>query len=268
MIKKMDYLPMTNEETRSGQIPKNYFREIPSIHPRTTLDSQFNVILVMEFGLTLLHTIFLGFLSLFPIVNPIGSAFMVNPLLGDLSPQERKRVSKKVALYSLGLCIGTALIGSWILKLFGISIPFVKVAGGVMICRMGWQLLFSEDQIKGQKETAQPTRQPNNIDNLLFYPIAFPMTTGAGTISVILTLSAQDDKEGNLLDHLLNLGALSIAIFLICLVCYICYTSAPRLTRRLGTRGEQIVNRLSAFLLFCIGMQIAWSGITILLKTI
>jgi len=214
----------------------------------------------MRFDLPFLHTIFIGFLSLFPIVNPIGSAFIVNPLLGDLTFKERKRVSKKIALYSLGLCVGSALLGSWILKLFGISIPIVQVAGGVMICRMGWQLLFSEDQVKGQKETAQPTGQ-RNIDNLLFYPLAFPMTTGAGTISVILTLAAHEEKDGDLLTSFLNLGALVIAIALICALVYICYTSAPRLTRRLGKRGEQIVNRLSAFILFCIGMQIAWTGI-------
>lgn len=221
----------------------------------------------MEFDLPFLHTIFIGFLSLFPVVNPIGSAFIVNPLLGDLSLQERKRASKKIALYSLSLCVGTALLGSWILKLFGISIPFVQLAGGVMICRMGWQLLFSEDQVKGQKETAQPTGQPN-IDNLLFYPIAFPMTTGAGTISVILTLSAHEERKGHLLADFLNLGALVIAIALICFTVYICYTSAPRLTHRLGKRGEQIVNRLSAFILFCIGMQIAWTGITVLLTAL
>jgi len=220
----------------------------------------------MRFDLPFLHTIFIGFLSLFPIVNPIGSAFIVNPLLGDLSFQERKRVSKTIALYSLSLCVGSALLGSWILKMFGISIPIVQLAGGIMICRMGWQLLFSEDQVKGQKETAQPTGQ-RNIDNLLFYPLAFPMTTGAGTISVILTLAANEEKEGDLLAHFLNLGALVIAIALICGLVYICYTSALPLTHRLGTRGEQIVNRLSAFLLFCIGMQIAWTGVTVLLKS-
>jgi multiple antibiotic resistance protein len=220
----------------------------------------------MQFDLPFVHLIFIGFLSLFPAVNPIGSAFIVDPLLNGLNLQERKKAAKKVAFYCLAICLVSALVGSWILKLFGISIPIVQLAGGIMICRMGWQLLTSDDEIKGKKETAQPDRNAGDIDdNLLFYPIAFPMTTGAGTISVLLTLSAHENEK-DIIDHVLNLGALFIAIVLMCLLIYICYANAPRLIRRLGPRGEQIVNRLSAFLVFCIGMQIASAGIRSLLK--
>jgi len=215
----------------------------------------------MQFDLPFLHLIFIGFLALFPAVNPVGSAFIVDPLLGGLDFSERKRAAKKVALYCFAICTVSALIGSWILKLFGISIPIVQLAGGIMICRMGWQLLTTDDDVKGKKETAQPTSR----DNILFYPVAFPMTTGAGTISVILTLSAHE-YESDLLVHITNLGALLIAILLICLLIYICYANTARLIHRLGPRGEQIVNRLSAFLVFCIGMQIAFTGIHALIK--
>jgi multiple antibiotic resistance protein len=219
----------------------------------------------MQFDLPFVHTVFLAFLSLFPIVNPIGSAFIVDPLLGDLSFNERKSAAKKVAFYSASICIVSALIGSWILRLFGISIPVVQVAGGILICRMGWQLLLSDGPVKGEKETARPTGQPKAIDDILFYPIAFPMTTGAGTISVILTLAAHED-ETNVLTHVLNLTALFIAIILICALVYVAYAYTNRFIHKLGPRGEQIVNRLSAFLVFCIGMQIAWSGIQALIK--
>jgi len=219
----------------------------------------------MHFDLPFLHLIFFAFLSLFPAVNPVGSAFIVDPLLGGLDRGERRRASKRVAFYCLSICTVSALIGSWILKLFGISIPIVQLAGGIMICRMGWQLLTSDDAVKGKKETAQPNRKADTIEDFLFYPIAFPMTTGAGTISVILTLSAHEN-ENTVMDHVYNLSALFIAIMLMCLLIYICYNNAPRLIHRLGPRGEQIVNRLSAFLVFCIGMQIAWSGIRSLMK--
>jgi len=220
----------------------------------------------MQFDLPFLHLIFFGFITLFPAVNPVGSAFIVEPLLSGLDRVERKRAAKKVSLYCLSICVISALIGSWILKLFGISIPIVQLAGGVMICRMGWQLLTTDDDVKGKKETAQPNRTADSIDNFLFYPIAFPMTTGAGTISVILTLSVHEN-EPTIVQHVLNLGALFIAIVLMCALIYICYANAPRLIHRLGPRGEQIVNRLSAFLVFCIGMQIAWSGIKALMKS-
>ena len=218
----------------------------------------------MHFDLPFVQLIFFGFISLFPAVNPIGSAFIVEPLLGDLSMPERRSASKKVALYCFAICTVTAVIGSWVLKLFGISIPIVQLAGGIMICRMGWQLLTTDNEIKTKKETANPDVTAS-IDNILFYPVAFQMTTGPGTISIILTLSAHPN-ETSLSEHFLNLLVLVIAILGMCVLVYICYTNTPRLTHRLGHRGEQIVNRLSAFLVFCIGMQIAFSGIRVLAK--
>lgn len=210
-----------------------------------------------------MQLVFVGFLALFPAVNPVGSAFIVDPLLTGLNHTQRRAATKKIAFYCLIICTVSIIAGSYILQLFGISIPIVQLCGGIMICRMGWQLLTSEDGIqKGNKETARPSGE---IENLLFYPIAFPMTTGAGTISVLLTLSAHGE-DTDISKHLVKLSALFIAIVLICILIYICYVNTPRLIRRLGPRGEQIVNKLSAFLVFCIGMQIASAGVRALLK--
>jgi multiple antibiotic resistance protein len=218
----------------------------------------------MHFDLPFLQLIFFAFISLFPAVNPIGSAFIVEPLLGDLTMPQRRNASKKVAFYCFAICTVTALIGSWVLKLFGISIPIVQLAGGIVICRMGFLLLTSDNEIKSKKETAHPDVTAG-IDDILFYPVSFPMTTGPGTISIVLTLSAHEN-EASLGEHFYNLAALVIAILGMCILVFICYANTPRLTHRLGPRGEQIVNRLSAFLVFCIGIQIAFTGIRVLAK--
>ena len=218
----------------------------------------------MQLDFPFFQLVFTGFISLFPAVNPVGSAFIVDPLLSGLNHTERKAASQRIAFYCFLICTVSILIGTYIMELFGISIPIVQVAGGIMICRMGWQLLTTDDGIKkGNKETAQPDRA--DIENLLFYPISFPMTTGAGTISVLLTLSAHGE-DTDISKHLVKLVALFIAVLLICLLIYICYANTPRLIKRLGPRGEQIVNKLSAFLVFCIGMQIATAGIRTLLN--
>jgi multiple antibiotic resistance protein len=218
----------------------------------------------MQLDFPFFQLVFAGFISLFPAVNPVGSAFIVDPLLSGLNHTERKAASKRIAFYCFLICTVSILIGTYIMELFGISIPIVQVAGGIMICRMGWQLLTTDDGIKkGSKETAQPDR--DDTENLLFYPVSFPMTTGAGTISVLLTLSAHGE-DTDISKHLVKLVALFIAVLLICLLIYICYANTPRLIKRLGPRGEQIVNKLSAFLVFCIGMQIATAGIRTLLK--
>ncbi len=91
------------------------------------------------------------------------------------------------------------------------------------------------------------------------------MTTGAGTISVLLTLSAHG-HDNDLSVYLINLSALIVSIVLMCLLIYFCYSYTPALIRRLGPRGSQVLNRLSAFLVFCVGIQIASEGLTSLWK--
>ena len=220
----------------------------------------------MATTLTFLHLVFVGFVSLFPPVNPVGTAFIVDPLLLGLDLPQRKAASKRIAFYCFAICAITIIAGSWFLKLFGISIPVVQIAGGIMICRMGWQMLSSESGAKDAGETVSPNHAGGtDIENIIFYPVAFPMTTGAGTISVLLTLSAHGDSS-EFSVHLLNLSALFISIIMICLLIYFCYAFTHVLIKRLGTRGEQIVNRLSAFLVFCVGIQIAIGGFSHFLK--
>ena len=213
----------------------------------------------MHEALSFLNLVFVGFFALFPPVNPVGTAFVVEPFLHRLTSEERRGAAAKITLYCFLICTGALLIGSWIFNFFGISLPVVQIAGGILICHMGWQLLTSDDGAKGSHESSSPGSEKKTGD-ILFYPLAFPMTTGAGTISVILTLSAHSEA-GGLSNHLINLSAIFLAIVIMCALIYICYAFTPRLLGRLGARGEQVVNRLSAYLVFCVGIQIASNGI-------
>jgi multiple antibiotic resistance protein len=219
----------------------------------------------VRFFLPFLHLIFVGFVSLFPPVNPPGSALLINPLLKWLNVPKRRKASLKIASYAFLICTTTIFIGSWIFKLFGISLPVVQLAGGILICKMGWSLLSYEDSGKGSQETSDPGDINRKIEDILFYPLAFPMTTGAATIAVLLTLSAHghNDDFSVYLTHLL---ALVVSVMLMCLLVFFCYTYTPALVRNLGPRGSQVLNRLSAFLVFCVGIQIASEGLANLMK--
>lgn len=133
---------------------------------------------------------------------------------------------------------------------------------------MGWEFLSARANDHQEGNDTEPhdlEHKGENIDDKLFYPLAFPMTTGAGTISVLLTLSAHGN-DPDLFKHLLNLSALLFSVVLMCLLIYASDAFTPILTKRLGSMGEQIVNRLSAFLVFCVGIQIATSGFMNLMK--
>lgn len=221
----------------------------------------------MDIFLQFIHLVFLGIVSLFPPVNPLGTALIVEPFLTRLNTNERKIASLKITFYCFMICASATILGGWLLKLFGISLPIVQIAGGILICRMGWGLLSSNDGASDSKENPESSAPDihHKAEELLFYPIAFPMTTGAGTISVLLTLSAQahiSDPGVYLRNHL----ALLLSIVVICASIFFSYNYTHVLVKKMGPRGAQIVNRLSAFLVFCVGLQIASEGILHFLK--
>lgn len=215
-----------------------------------------------------LNLAFIGFISLFPPVNPLGTALLLDPFLHHLDHQARKTAAKKIAFYCLALCVATTIVGSWIFKLFSISIPVVQIAGGILICKMGWELLSSETPIKtSEGVNGRPDEHKSNqdIEELLFYPLAFPMTTGPGTISVLLTLSAHSHSS-HLPAYFMNLSAIIFAVVLMTVLIYFSFAFTPKLVKRFGPRGGLVVNRLTAFLVFCVGLQIMTTGLISLIK--
>jgi multiple antibiotic resistance protein len=157
------------------------------------------------------------------------------------------------------------LAGSWIFKFFGISLPVVQFAGGILICRAAWRLLSTGEEAKGADSSSDAKDKTKSVEDLLFYPLAFPMTTGAGTISVLLTLSAHGHSSERI-EYLTNIAALFTAIAVMCILVYVCYANTPALLKRLGARGERVLNGLSAFLVFCVGIQIGFNGLTQLIR--
>ena len=105
----------------------------------------------------------------------------------------------------------------------------------------------------------------SNLQDKLFYPITFPITTGAGTISVLFTLSAHSAAT-DVSQYLVNTSAILLAIIIICAMVRFFYLNTKTIIHYLGSNGEKIVNRLAAFLIFCVGLQIAVTGIRALVK--
>ena len=217
---------------------------------------------------TFIHLVFVGFVALFPVVNPIGTAFIISPYFSDLSRKARIKAVKKITFYSFIICAVTLFIGHWILELFGLSIPIIQLAGGIMICKIGWGFLSADSNEPVAKPTPATTLDLDEIpevENKLFYPITFPITTGAGTIAVLFTLSADGANSDTSL-YLVNVGALLVSIIGICILIFIFYVNTNRLLSYIGSHNEKIINSLMAFLIFCVGLQIAVGGIVHLVK--
>ncbi len=225
--------------------------------------------MISQFYHSFVHFLFVGLIALFPVINPIGSAFIVSPYLTNLTRQEKRSAVKRIVFYAFLLCTISLFAGQYILQAFGISIPVVQLAGGIMICKIGWEFLTSDKDDDDATDKALAESQHSkgyaHVKNKLFFPITFPITTGAGTISVLFTLSA-DSASYDHADFLLNTAAILLAIVIMCVLIYIFFFNTETLINYLGSNGEKIVNRLTSFLIFCVGMQIAVTGIKTLFK--
>jgi multiple antibiotic resistance protein len=206
-----------------------------------------------------IHLLFIGIVSLFPVVNPIGSALMVTHYFTTLNKQEKRNAVTKIVLYAFFLCVITLFAGHWILELFGITIPVIQLAGGVMICKAGWELLTDNKSSDKTNGTIELVRK-DELQNKLFFPITFPITTGAGTMAVLFTLGAHSANQ-NFTTYLLNTTALMLSIIVMCVLVYFLYMNTQTLLKYAGSNGEKIINRIVAFLTFCVGLQIAVTGI-------
>ncbi len=199
--------------------------------------------------------------ALFPIVNPLGNTPIFLSLTPGYSTVARSALSRKIALNSYWLLVGSMLIGSHILKFFGISVPVVQIGGGLVVISTGWTLLQREpDQAR---ESVQRKVTGDDIAARAFYPLTLPLTVGPGSISVAITIGA------NQVPHNSNLVRLSAAIIgpaLVAATVYLSYRFAERLGKMLGATAMNVILRLASFILVCIGVQILWNGVHALLR--
>jgi multiple antibiotic resistance protein len=201
--------------------------------------------------------------ALLPIVDPLGGAPIYLAMTAGMSSAERTRMAKSVAINCFLLLVASALIGAYVLDFFGLSIPSVQVAGGVVVCLIAWSLLNSPNAQPVVDHIARQNPSPEDLRQQAFYPMTLPLTVGPGAISVALTLGA--NPPAGLRQLLLTALAHAIGILLVALGVYFCYRYADRILRKLGATGTNVVVRLTAFILLCIGVQICWNGIHALL---
>lgn len=212
----------------------------------------------------LTKTVLLIVASLFPIVNPPAAGLIALGIVPHATPDERKDIARRVAWNSLLLLLASLLVGAYVLSFFGISIPVLRVAGGLVVATAGWRLLDASD------DAWEPTAgdEPPHVKgrhNPTFYPLTLPLTVGPGAIAVAIALGTGSPREGPLLVHFV---AAAIGLLLISGSIYVCMRFAERIEHVLGAERTQVVMNLFAFVIFCIGVQILWLGLSELIGTV
>jgi len=202
--------------------------------------------------------------ALLPIVDPLGGAPIYLAMISALSPPDRVRMAKLVAINSFLLLLVSILVGAYVLDFFGVSIPAVQVGGGFIVCAIAWSFLTSPGT--PAVSDRQPSAGTDALSQRAFYPLTMPLTVGPGSISVAITLGA--NPSPNLRSLFTTALAHVLGVLITAIAIYLCYRYAEPILRKLGATGTNVLIRLTAFILFCIGVQIVWNGMRTLLSEI
>ena len=201
----------------------------------------------------------LTFAGLFPIVNPLEAAPFFLGLTASLPAAERRMLARKAAVNGFALLLGSMVLGPWLLEFFGIELPVVRIAGGLVVAALGWKLLTQEQWSDHAGSAGLEGGPGKKVGS--FYPLTMPLTVGPGSMSVAITIGSRKPagvpRFSQLAEHASGavLGLIGIAVTI-----YLAYRFAGKLGRLLGETGLEVLVRLSAFILMCIGIEIIWNG--------
>ena len=197
--------------------------------------------------------LFNAFLTILVTIDPPGLAPLFLALTRGMNRDERTQVSIRASLIAFGVMALFALAGSAILSTFGITLPAFRVAGGLLLFFIAFEMIFEKRQDRKEK-TAEVAITKDLIHNIAAFPLAIPLISGPGAISATVLLSGT--FQGPVAKAVL------IAIIAVCLVLtYVVFLLAERVDRILGETGRSILTRLLGVLLAALAVQFVADGI-------
>ena len=214
---------------------------------------------LMEYLLPALKALALVPVTLLPIINPLSTA----PLFASSTGGDRllsKRLARQVAMNSWIVMVCAMLIGTYVLDFFGISLPIVRIGGGLLVAATGWRMLHTSesDEVRTAASEHAESLSDAEITRRSFFPITFPLTTGPGTIAASITLGANLPKTPAL--YVAGAAVAAVGAALTAVVLYFIFRHAAALLQKLGEVGTLVMMRLLAFILLCVGIEFMWTG--------
>lgn len=212
--------------------------------------------------LDLIKAIGLGLIVILPLANPLTTVVLFLGLSGQMNSATRNQIANKTSLYVFIILIVAWYAGQLVMDTFGISIPGLRIAGGLIVDFIGFRMLFpqpEEDQsrevlIKAVKETEA------SKTSIAFVPLAMPSTAGPGTIAMLIS-SASTLRHANEFPAWVILVAPPLIFLLVAIIAWICMRSTDKIMRLIGKSGIDAISRLMGFLLVCMGVQFIINGV-------
>ena len=197
--------------------------------------------------------------TLLPIINPLSSAPVFAATVGANRTVAGK-LARQVAINAWFVLVVSMLIGTYVLTLFGISLPVVRIGGGLLVAATAWRMLHhtEDDDVHAVAAHDAVLLSDAEIVQRSFFPITFPLTTGPGTIAASIALGAQIPAEPAL--YAVGVLVAGAGAALVSVVLFLIFKNSVAVLARLGKIGTLVLIRLMAFILLCIGIEIIWTG--------
>ena len=212
----------------------------------------------MSLTYELIGYVFLVVAALIPIANPFSTAPIFVTLTAGLSQEERRHTAARACAYMALLLLAFLLTGALILQFFGISLQALRVAGGLVIAYIGFRMLFPADPSEEAVDSSAVDAR-----SIAFMPLALPMLSGPGSISVVISMATEVAKLETIVDRTIGYAVVGIGIVLSAVLCWLVLYSAGAVVRFLGDTGINALTSLMGFLLVCIGCQFVLSSFQI-----
>lgn len=190
------------------------------------------------------------FVGILPIANPFSTAVVFLTITDGFSEDRRRQQARLACIYMAGVLITFLLVGSLIMTFFGISVPGLRIAGGLIVARIGFGMLNSTPEHKMSEESQEEAVRKHDV---AFTPLAIPMLSGPGSIAVTIGMATEADGVG---EHL----AIVMGIGLVSFVSWLVLRASSRVVRVLGASGMNAMGRIMGFLLVCVGIQFIVDG--------
>lgn len=219
--------------------------------------------------LELIKAIGLGLVVILPLANPLTTVALFLGLAGEMNFQERNRQALQASIYVFAIMMVAWYAGSAVLHTFGISIPGLRIAGGLIVAFIGFRMLFPAKPVghsveaKHKHDELETAQEPVNI---AFVPLAMPSTAGPGTIAMIIS-SASTVKAGVDFPAWVVMVAPVLTFLVVALILWISLRSSGAIMKLVGKGGIEAISRLMGFLLVCMGVQFVINGVLEVVRT-
>lgn len=189
-------------------------------------------------------------IALLPIINPLASTPVFLAITEGDTELQRQRQARRGCLYMVAILVLSLIGGTFIMNFFGISIPGLRIAGGLLVSGIGLSMLSSRNPAQEERER-DAARAKRDIS---FTPLAMPMLSGPGSIAVTIGFTSLAQTP-------LDYAAIILGIVVVALISYLVLRISSRIVLVIGINGMSALTKIMGFLLLCIGIQFVVNGV-------